>query len=361
MPTTRMMPPRMTKALRSPDTLFTLSAVSSCKDAPPSVSRPSIIMPETFTITADPDDAGQRLDKFLAAKLPALSRARLQALMAEGEVHRDGVEIADGSSRVKPGQRFSICVPDPRPARPEPEAIPLDVLFEDDHLLVLEKPAGMVVHPAPGHSEGTLVHALLHHCRGSLSGIGGVLRPGIVHRLDKDVSGLMVVAKDDKAHIGLSAQFTVHRIDRAYEAIVWGVPATAAGRIDRPIGRHPKDRKRMAAVAAGKRAVTHYQLLQAAGMAASRLLVTLETGRTHQIRVHLGTLGLGIIGDPIYRPKRIPKVTKHLRNDIAELRRITLHARRLGFEHPLSGKTMSFDRPPPPVFDHLFEQLQREF
>ncbi|MEM7045421.1 MAG: RluA family pseudouridine synthase [Pseudomonadota bacterium] len=325
------------------------------------MSRLLITMPETFTITAEPDDAGQRLDKFLANRLPDLSRARLQALMAEGEVRRDGVEIADASSRVKPGQRFSIYVPDPRPAAPEPEAIPLDVLFEDDHLLVLEKPAGMVVHPAPGHGEGTLVHALLHHCQGSLSGIGGIQRPGIVHRLDKDVSGLLVVAKNDKAHIGLSAQFTVHRIDRTYEAIVWGVPKAANGRIDRPIGRHPKDRKRMAVVDGGKRAVTHYQLLGAAGMAASRLQVTLETGRTHQIRVHLGTLGLGIIGDPIYRPRRKQNVTLKLDNNVARLNRILLHARRLGFEHPVFGKKLTFDRPPPPVFDHLFEQLQMEF
>ncbi|MDH3661574.1 MAG: RluA family pseudouridine synthase [Alphaproteobacteria bacterium] len=307
------------------------------------------------------DDAGLRLDKFLATRLPDHSRARLQALIAAGEVCRDGIQIADGSARVKPGQRFSVTVPDAKPATPKPEAIALDVLYEDEHLLVLEKPAGMVVHPAPGHSEGTLVHALLHHCEGSLSGIGGVQRPGIVHRLDKDVSGLMVVAKHDKAHIGLSAQFTVHRITRAYEAITWGVPAASTGTVDKPIGRHPKDRKRMAVVASGKRAVTHYRLLAAAGMAASRLEVMLETGRTHQIRVHLGTLGLGIIGDPIYRPRRMSPVSQDLKQAIAGLGRITLHARRLGFQHPVLEKELSFDRPPPTVFDRLFEQFQREF
>ncbi|MEM8951074.1 MAG: RluA family pseudouridine synthase [Pseudomonadota bacterium] len=318
-------------------------------------------MPENFTITVQTEDAGQRVDKFLAISLPDYSRARLQALLADGSVRRDGNQIADGSARVKPGQRFSVHVPDPKPATPEPEAVALDVLYEDEHLLVLEKPAGMVVHPAPGHSGGTLVNALLHHCAGSLSGIGGVQRPGIVHRLDKDVSGLMVVAKHDKAHIGLSAQFTVHRIDRVYEAIVWGVPPAAAGTVDRPIGRHPKDRKRMAAVAGGKRAVTHYTLKEAAGMAASRISVTLETGRTHQIRVHLGTLGLGIIGDPIYRPRRMVKVGDKLRHEIAGLGRILLHARHLGFDHPVLEKKLSFDRAAPPVFDSFFEQFQLEF
>lgn len=318
-------------------------------------------MSENLTVTVEPTDAGQRLDKFLANKLPTLSRARLQALLAAGEVQRDGVQIAEGSARVKPGQCFSVTVPAPKPAIPLPEAVPLDVLFEDEHLLVLEKPAGMVVHPAPGHISGTLVNALLHHCAASLSGIGGVLRPGIVHRLDKDVSGLMVVAKHDKAHIGLSAQFTVHRIDRAYEAIVWGVPPHPSGSVDQPIGRHPKDRKRMAVVKTGKRAVTHYRLQAAAGLAAARMYVTLETGRTHQIRVHLGTLGLGIIGDPIYRPRRIHKVSEQLGSEISRLKRITLHAYRLGFEHPVTNEKLSFDRPPPLVFDAIFQQLQREF
>ncbi len=312
-------------------------------------------------MTVEPTDAGLRLDKYLATKLPQFSRARLQALLAAGEVRRDGVQIAEGSARVKPGQRFTVSVPAPRPASPLPEAVALDVLFEDEHLLVLEKPAGMVVHPAPGHGSGTLVNALLDHCAGSLSGVGGVLRPGIVHRLDKDVSGLMVVAKHDRAHVGLSAQFTVHRIDRAYEAVVWGVPPTPAGRIDLPIGRHPRHRKRMAVVASGKPAVTHYRMLDAAGTSAARLRIGLETGRTHQIRVHLGTLGLGIVGDRIYRPRRLPKVSDRLGRDIAGLARIALHARRLGFEHPMTGDKMSFDRPPPIVFDSIFEQLQREF
>jgi 23S rRNA pseudouridine1911/1915/1917 synthase len=318
-------------------------------------------MTENLTVTAGPADADLRLDKFLATRLPDFSRARLQVLLADGRVRRDGVQIAEGSARVKPGQHFSVSVPAPRPATPEPEDVPLDVLFEDEHLLVLEKPAGMVVHPAPGHHSGTLVNALLAHCEGSLSGIGGVQRPGIVHRLDKDVSGLMVVAKHDKAHIGLSAQFTVHTIDRAYEAIVWGVPARAEGKVDQPIGRHPKDRKRMAVVASGKRAVTRYRLLDAAGLVAARMRLILETGRTHQIRVHLGTLGLGVVGDPIYRPKRIPSINKDLERNIKSLKRITLHACRLGFKHPLTQEKLVFERPPPPVFSALFAQLCEEF
>ncbi len=318
-------------------------------------------MTENLTVTAGPADADLRLDKFLAASFPDYSRARLQALLADGKVQRDGVQIAEGSARVKPGQRFSVNIPPPRLATPKPEAIPLDVLFEDEHLLVLEKPAGMVVHPAPGHHSGTLVNALLAHCDASLSGIGGVLRPGIVHRLDKDVSGLMVVAKHDKAHIGLSAQFTVHSIDRAYEAIVWGVPQQAEGKVDQPIGRHPKDRKRMAVVGNGKRAVTHFKLLEAAGLSAARMRLVLETGRTHQIRVHLGTMGLGIIGDPTYRPRRIPKVSNELEKNIKSLKRITLHACRLGLKHPITEEKLSFNRPVPLVFNALFDQLLREF
>ena len=224
-----------------------------------------------LTATALPDDAGQRLDRFLAKAWPELSRTRLQALLEAGAIERDGVLIAEGSARVKPGQTFALRVREPEPARPQPEDLALDVLYEDEHLLVLEKPAGMVVHPAPGHAAGTLVNALLWHCRGTLSGIGGVLRPGIVHRLDKEVSGLMVVAKGDRAHVGLAGQFSVRRIERGYDAIVWGVPPPPAGSIERPIARHPRDRKRMAVVEGGKRALTHYRLMAAAGTLGARL------------------------------------------------------------------------------------------
>jgi 23S rRNA pseudouridine1911/1915/1917 synthase len=317
-------------------------------------------MRRILTATAGPDDAGQRLDKFLASRLPELSRARLQDLIEAGEVSRGDGVITDVSSRVKPGQSYAVGVPEPRPAAPQRETLPLDILFEDEHLLVLDKPAGLVVHPAAGHARGTLVNALLAHCAGSLSGIGGVQRPGIVHRLDKDVSGLLVVAKHDRAHIGLAAQFSVHRTERAYAAIVWGVPPRPQGSVDRPIGRHPKDRKRMAVVETGKRALTHYRMLEAFGTLAARLDMTLATGRTHQIRVHLGALGLGIIGDPVYRPRRRPQVGPALRSFLAGFSRIALHAHRLGFEHPVTGAPLTFERAPPACFNRLYEQLRAE-
>jgi len=317
-------------------------------------------MRRILTATAGPDDAGQRLDKFLASRLPQLSRARLQDLIAAGEVTHDDAVITEGSSRVKPGQRYAVRVPAPRPAAPAREARPLDIVFEDEHLLVLDKPAGLVVHPAPGHAEGTLVNALLAHCAGSLSGIGGVLRPGIVHRLDKDVSGLLVVAKHDRAHIGLAAQFSVHRIERAYQALAWGVPPRPSGAIDRPIGRHPRDRKRMAVVEGGKPALSHFRVLEAFGPLAARLEVTLATGRTHQIRVHLATLGLGIIGDPVYRPRRRPQIGASLQAWLAVFDRIALHAFRLGFEHPMTGEWQRFERAPPRCFDRLSEELRAD-
>jgi 23S rRNA pseudouridine1911/1915/1917 synthase len=313
-----------------------------------------------LTATALPDDAGQRLDRFLAKAWPELSRSRLQALLEAGAIERDGVLIAEGSARVKPGQTFAVRVREPEPARPQPENLALDVLYEDEHLLVLEKPAGMVVHPAPGHAAGTLVNALLWHCRGTLSGIGGVLRPGIVHRLDKEVSGLMVVAKGDRAHVGLAGQFSVRRIERGYDAIVWGVPAPPAGSIERPIARHPRDRKRMAVVEGGKRALTHYRLMAAAGTLGARLEVELATGRTHQIRVHLDAIGLGLVGDPVYRPRRRPTIGPELRDFLQGFGRIALHAHLLGFEHPINGERLRFERAAPADFDRLFALLSQQ-
>jgi 23S rRNA pseudouridine1911/1915/1917 synthase len=306
----------------------------------------------TLTVTVGQSDAGTRLDRFLAGRIE-LSRSRIQALIDDGAIDGDGVRMDEAALRVRPGQRISVHVPEARPAMPEAETIPLDVLFEDKHLVVLEKPAGLVVHPAAGHASGTLVNALLAHCAGSLSGIGGVARPGIVHRLDKDVSGVMVVAKNDRAHVGLAGQFSVHSVERIYEAVVLGRPPDRQGLIDAPIGRHPRHRKRMAVVPSGKPARTRYRTLELAG-AGAWMALELLTGRTHQIRVHLQSIGLGIAGDSVYRPPRPPSLEADARAAIMGLGRITLHARTLGFDHPLSGERLRFDRPPPTLFRALF-------
>ncbi len=317
------------------------------------------VAPARRAVRVAAGQAGQRLDAFLAAVLPELSRARLQALVREGQVRVSGAAIADPARRVKPGEEIEVAVPAPVDAAPRPQALALDILFEDEHLVVLEKPAGLVVHPAAGHDDGTLVNALLAHCGDSLSGVGGVRRPGIVHRLDKDVSGVLVVAKHDRAHIGLAAQFSVHAVDRVYEGIVWGLPQ-AAGRIDRPIGRDPGERKRMAVVPGGKRAVTHWRLLAAAGTRAARLAVELETGRTHQIRVHLASIGHPLVGDRLYGralPKGVPEA---IRAELRRLDRILLHARELGFAHPITGERLRFSRPAPELFDRIMERLRSD-
>lgn len=300
-------------------------------------------------------DAGQRLDRLLAARLPDLSRARLQDLVRGGHVSEGGHPATDPSRRVRPGELFRLVVPPLLPARPTAEAMPLEILFEDEHLIVLVKPAGLVVHPAPGHAGGTLVNALLAHCAGSLSGVGGVERPGIVHRLDKEVSGVLVAAKHDRAHIGLAGQFSVHSVDRVYEGVAWGLPGPAAGTVDAPIGRHPTDRLKMAVVRGtnGKRAVTRWRLLEAAGTRASRLEVRLETGRTHQIRVHLASLGHPLVGDRVYGPRQPPAAAAGL----PRLDRILLHARGLGFTHPVTGERMAFESPAPDLFARVLALL----
>ncbi|MEO1089880.1 MAG: RluA family pseudouridine synthase [Pseudomonadota bacterium] len=314
-------------------------------------------LPSEHRLVATADDDRQRLDRYLAAQLPALSRSRLAELIKAGQLRLNDAVVEDPSWRVKRGDRVALAVPAPIPLALQPEAVPLDVLYEDAHLVVLEKPAGLVVHPAPGHATGTLVHALLGHCAGQLSGIGGVERPGIVHRLDKDVSGVMVAAKSDAAHRGLAGLFAVHDVERAYDAIVAGLPPTSL-RIDARIGRHPRDRKRMAVLRdGGKRAVTHLQRTAVLGHLAARVQCRLETGRTHQIRVHLSHLGHGILGDPLYGPKRTQGLPAAARSLLQGWGRIALHARVLGFTHPVTGTALRFERPPPVAFDTLSRAL----
>jgi 23S rRNA pseudouridine1911/1915/1917 synthase len=301
------------------------------------------------------DEAGRRLDTVLAERLADLSRSRLQALLRDGHLKLGDAVVTEGKRRVKPGERYSLTVPPAEPSELLPEDRPLDIVYEDEDLLVLDKPAGLVVHPAAGHTQGTLVHALLAHCGKSLSGIGGVARPGIVHRIDKDVSGLLVIAKHDRVHQGLAGQFTVHSVERLYEALVYGVPSPTEGVIDQPLGRHPTDRKRMAIVQGGKRAVTRYRLLEAAGTLVSRLELALETGRTHQIRVHLTSLGHPLLGDRIYKPRKKPALPQALADAIAGLDRVALHAKVLGFTHPRTGERLRFESAPPAIFGRLLD------
>ncbi|WP_375600720.1 RluA family pseudouridine synthase [Brevundimonas sp. SH203] len=300
------------------------------------------------------DAPGVRLDKALAEAFPTLSRARLQALLAEGAVRRDGVVLTGGSAKALAGL-YAVALPPVAPATPQPQAIPLTVLHEDAYLIVIDKPAGMAAHPAPGTPDGTLVNALLAHCGDSLSGIGGVARPGIVHRLDKDTSGVMVAAKTDRAHAGLSALFATHDIERTYIALTRGAPSPATGRIHTRIGRSTGDRKKMAVLKAGGReAVTDYVVQQTFGdpakaggaPMAARVACTLHTGRTHQIRVHLSSKGSPILGDATYGSGS-PAVPVRAAIAEAGLTRQALHAAVLGFVHPVTGQRMRFETAPP--------------
>ena len=310
------------------------------------------------------DAAGERLDKALAAGLADLSRSRLRALLDQGHVRCAGRTITDPSHRVKPGQIFDIFLPDPAPATPEAQAMPLQVVYEDEDVLVIDKPAGMVVHPAPGSPDMTLVNALLAYCGDRLSGIGGVRRPGIVHRLDKDTSGLLVVAKSDRAHAGLAGQFGDRTISRTYCAAVWGLPSPREGVIEGAIGRSSADRKKMAVVrSGGKPAVTRYRLLRGFGAAAALVECRLETGRTHQIRVHLASIGHPVIGDPLYgrgrTAERARLVPEALQAPLFAFPRQALHARRLEFRHPASGEIVAFESPLPEDMTALVECLGR--
>ena len=304
---------------------------------------------ETLEFTAAPADAGQRLDRWLAGQAGAPSRSALQGLMEAGFVRRNGAP-ANKKDKLAAGDCITLTLPDPQPIEAQPQDIPLDIVYEDDHLLVVNKPKGMVVHPAPGNPDGTLVNALLYHCRGQLSGVGGAIRPGIVHRIDKDTSGLLVVAKDDLTHQGLSEQMAVHAIHRVYHAVVYGNIRQDAGTIEAPIGRDPRDRKRMAVTPGqGKRACTHWQVLERFGRF-TLLACRLETGRTHQIRVHMAHIGHPLAGDPVYGPRSV----------IRELQGQCLHAKELGFRHPVTGQEMRFDSPLPAYFTTFLERLRKE-
>lgn len=297
---------------------------------------------------------GWRLDRALADALPTLSRERLKALISSGQVSaRDGSLMRDPAKRALAGDVFSVVVPDPRPAHNEAQDIPLVVAFEDEHLIVIDKPAGLVVHPAAGNLDGTLVNALLHHCGGSLSGIGGVARPGIVHRIDKDTSGLMIAAKSDRAHEGLAKQFADHSIDRRYKALVSGRLAMLSGTVDAPLARSPQNRKKVAIVKSGKRAVTHWRKLRDVRDGAL-VECKLETGRTHQVRVHMTSIGHPLLGDPVYGR------TKQAHREILEtlnFRRQALHAAHLGFIHPVTRNALSFDSEMPADMQELFDTL----
>jgi 23S rRNA pseudouridine1911/1915/1917 synthase len=322
---------------------------------------------ETESFEVEPADAGERIDAYLARVAPLHSRSRLKALIKVGRVHLNGTRLDDPNHRVVAGDLIELAFPEPEPAEPQAEAIELAVVYEDKHLLVIDKPAGLVVHPGAGNPDGTLVNALLHHCGDSLSGIGGVKRPGIVHRLDKDTSGLLVVAKSDVAHRGLSEQFADHGREgplvREYIALVWGVPKPSKGRIEAALDRDRHNRQKQAVKRGGGRhAVTHYTVTEVlAGGLASLVSCRLETGRTHQIRVHLAHIGHPLVGDRVYGSGFSSKAG--ILRDAAAValggfRRQALHAGILGFRHPVNGKEMIFKAALPPDMAFLVEQFR---
>jgi 23S rRNA pseudouridine1911/1915/1917 synthase len=310
---------------------------------------------QTIDVRLEPAHAGWRLDRALAAAVPTLSRERLKALIRSGAVEAEGRLVRDPATKVRGQEALRVAVPEPRPAHNEAQDIPLRIVFEDEHLLVVDKPAGLVVHPAAGNFDGTLVNALLHHCAGKLSGIGGVARPGIVHRIDKDTSGLLVVAKTDVAHEGLAKQFAAHSIDRRYLAIVSGVPKASEDVIDAPLARSAVNRKKIAIVqgSRGKRAVTHWKRLKPLNDAAL-VECRLETGRTHQVRVHMASIGHPLAGDPVYG--RLRKTHGKLLKELG-FHRQALHAAELRFTHPVTKSRLSFTSPMPPDMQELLSAL----
>ncbi len=317
----------------------------------------------THKVIVEKAEAGARLDRLLATRLPELSRSRLKNLIGAGQLSASGETIVEPSYRVKPGQRLTLRVPAAAPARPRAQAMPLDILYEDADLIVIDKPAGLVVHPAPGNPDRTLVNALIAHCGEALTGIGGERRPGIVHRLDKDTSGVMVAAKTQAAHAALVACFAARDIERAYLAVAWGLPAPRSGEIAGNIGRSPRNRKKMAVVARGGRpARTRYRVIEAlAGGRASLVECRLLSGRTHQIRVHMAAAGHPLLGDPLYGragPTRTKGLPEAARTALEALGRQALHARTLGFRHPASAAALQFESEIPADIKRLIDSLE---
>lgn len=304
---------------------------------------------EQRELTLAPESVGLRLDRWLAEQCPDLSRSQLQNLIEGGSVTCNGSPL-NKKDKLKAGQTILLTLPDPQPIEAQPQNIPLDIVYEDDSLLVVNKPKGMVVHPAPGNPDGTMVNALLWHCAGRLSGIGGAIRPGIVHRIDKDTSGLLVVAKTDAAHQALTEQMSVHSIHRVYHAVVYGNLKEDTGFVEAPIGRDPKDRKKMAVTQQNsKYAYTSWQVLERFGNF-TYIACKLKTGRTHQIRVHMASIGHPLAGDAVYGPK----------NCIRSLNGQCLHAKELGFVHPATGEWMQFDSSLPDWFQDYLNRLRKE-
>ncbi|MEJ0096596.1 MAG: RluA family pseudouridine synthase [Methylocella sp.] len=335
----------------------------------PTILEANQINGSSFAYQVGPERGGERLDRYLASEALAaganLSRTRLKGLIEAGRVLIDGAIVTDASVAVRSGQIIGLEVPPPEDAAPAGEAIPLVVVYEDEHLLVVDKPAGLVVHPAAGHEAGTLVNALIAHCGESLSGIGGVRRPGIVHRLDKDTSGLLVVAKTDAAHQNLAKAFADHGktlpLMREYLAFVWGVPARSAGVVDAPLGRHAFDREKIAVLPGrGRHAVTHWRIVESFGAEACLIACRLETGRTHQIRVHMAHIGHPVLGDPVYArgfKSKAMRLSAAGQAALKALSRQALHAAVLGFPHPVTGAAMHFESAPPPDMRDLHAAL----
>ena len=342
------------------------AATSAPGPATPGAGTVAAAQPRVVQVPAGGNN--QRLDRTLAGLVAELSRARIQGLIRDGAVACAGRTILDPGHRVKSGDEITLLVPPPKPAQPEPQHMALVIAYEDEDLIVVDKPAGLVVHPAAGHDSGTLVNALIAHCGDQLSGIGGVKRPGIVHRLDKDTSGLLVVAKSNRAHQGLSEQFQSHgldgRLERVYEALVWGIPALPRGTVDAALGRSPSQRTKIAVTRgeSGRRAVTHYEVAERLGEVA-RLRLTLETGRTHQIRVHMAHIGHPVVGDATYGTgfkTRVHKLGEAARAAVEALGRQALHAAVLGFDHPVSGRHMRLESALPADMSRLIDELRIE-